>query len=238
MECKNCYTEVSQNYCPKCGLPATLKRIDKHYVAHEIIHLLHFEKGILYTVRQLIADPGTTIRQFISEDRSRLVKPVVFIIFTSLIFSLTAHFLHIDRLVSYSDANNSSTAEKIFKWGDINSGYINIIIGIFIALWAKLFFRKHDYNMYEILILLCFVTGISMIIFSVFAILQGLTHLELMKIAGIFGIVYCSWAMGNFFDKKRPSSYIKSFFAYIFGLVTFSVIVVIIGAIVDSVIAH
>lgn len=120
--------------------------------------------------------------------------------------------------------------------GDVNSGYINIIIGIFISLWAKLFFRKYDYNMYEILILLCFVTGMSMIIFSVFAIFQALTNLEIMKIAGVVGIIYCTWAIGDFFDKKKLSSYIKSFFAYVFGLMTFSLIVVIIGTIIDKLI--
>lgn len=236
MKCKKCDTEVTQNYCPKCGQPAIFKRINQHYVVHELTHLLHFEKGILYTVKQLFTNPGTTIRKFITEDRSRLVKPVVFIIFTSLIFTLIVHFLHIESYLSYKDTNNASTADKIFKWGDVNSGYINIIIGIFISLWAKLFFRKYDYNMYEILILLCFVTGMSMIIFSVFAIFQALTNLEIMKIAGVVGIIYCTWAIGDFFDKKKLSSYIKSFFAYVFGLMTFSLIVVIIGTIIDKLI--
>lgn len=233
--CKNCNIEVTQNYCPNCGQPIKLKRINQHYVVHEITHLLHFEKGFLYTIKQLFTNPGRTIKEFITEDRSRLVKPVVFIILTSLLFSLTAHVLHIDSFVAFNDSHNASTADKIFKWGDANSGYMNIIIGIFIALWTKLFFRKSDYNLYEILILLCFVTGMSMIIFSIFAIIQGLTHIQLMKIAGFIGIIYCTWAIGDFFDKKRILSYIKSFSAYIFGMITFSLIVVIIGELIDKI---
>ncbi|MBA5792635.1 DUF3667 domain-containing protein [Flavobacterium sp. xlx-214] len=238
MNCKNCNNEVNSKYCPNCGQPTEVKRIDGHYIVHEITHLLHFEKGILYTIKQLLINPGKTIRKFILEDRSRLVKPVVFIIITSLVFSLVAHFFHIESFVSYEDVQNTSTANKIFKWGDINSGYTNIIIGVFIALWIKLFFQKSNFNLYEILILLCFVTGMSMLFFSVFAFLQGIIHFELMKISGIIGIIYCTWAIGQFFDKGKVLSYIKAFFAYVLGMMSFSLVVVIIGTLIDKLIGH
>ncbi|RZJ27416.1 MAG: DUF3667 domain-containing protein, partial [Flavobacterium sp.] len=73
--CKNCTALVAENYCPKCGEPATLKRIDGHYIIHEIEHVLHFEKGILLTIRELLIRPGQNVREFISENRGRLVKP-------------------------------------------------------------------------------------------------------------------------------------------------------------------
>jgi len=34
-------------------------------------------------------------------------------------------------------------------------------MGIVIAMWSGLFFRKYGYNFYEILILLCFVMGMG-----------------------------------------------------------------------------
>lgn len=45
MNCKNCDTEINQNYCPNCGKAATLKRIDHHYIVHEITHLFTLRKG-------------------------------------------------------------------------------------------------------------------------------------------------------------------------------------------------
>lgn len=74
-----------------------LKRIDGHYIAHEIEHILHFERGILYTVKGLLIAPGASVRQFINENRSRLVKPIIFIIITSLIYSVVNHFFHIEE---------------------------------------------------------------------------------------------------------------------------------------------
>jgi len=86
MNCKNCNSKVDAEYCSKCGHPTVLKRIDGKYVIHEIEHLLHFERGILYTIKELLIKPGKNIRNYLSENRSRLVKPIIFFIVTSLIY--------------------------------------------------------------------------------------------------------------------------------------------------------
>jgi hypothetical protein len=236
MNCKNCTTEVNSNFCPNCGQPTSLKRIDGKYIIQEVGHLLHFEKGIIFTVKELIANPGQTVKNYLLENRSRLVKPVIFIIVTSLIYTLCNHLFHFeDGYVKYMDDTKSTTTE-IFKWVQENYGYANIIIGIFIALWTKLFFKKNKFNFFEILILLCFVMGIGMLIFSVFGIIQGLINLNLMQIAGIIGFGYTSWAIGHFFDKTKIASFVKAFFAYILGMLTFSLSALLIGVIIDLII--
>lgn len=50
---------------------------------------------------------------------------------------------------------------------------------------AQTIFQKIQLQFFEILILLCFVIGISMLIFSIFGILEGLTKLTLMKVSGM-----------------------------------------------------
>lgn len=236
MNCKNCNTEVNSNYCPNCGQPTSLKRIDGKYIIQEVGHLLHFEKGIIFTVKELIANPEQTVKNYLLENRSRLVKPVIFIIVTSLIYTLCNRFFHFeDGYVKYLDTSKSTTAE-IFKWVQGNYGYANIIMGVFIALWTKLFFKKHKFNFFEILILLCFVMGIGMLIYSIFGITQGLIDINLMQIASIIGFVYTTWAIGHFFDKKKILSFVKAFFAYILGMLTFSLSAILLGVIIDLII--
>lgn len=87
--CKNCDNQITDKYCPNCGQSATLKRIDKHYISHEIQHLLHFEKGVFYTAKELLIRPGNSIREFIGENRNKHMKPVAFLILTSLLISFT-----------------------------------------------------------------------------------------------------------------------------------------------------
>ncbi|HMT77407.1 MAG: DUF3667 domain-containing protein [Saprospiraceae bacterium] len=233
MNCKNCNREVNSKFCPDCGHPTSLKRIDGHYIVHEIEHVLHFERGILFTIRELVTNPGQNIKNYLTENRSRLVKPIIFIIVTSIIYTLCNHFFHFeDGYVKYLDSKKSTTTE-IFKWVQGHYGYANLIMGIFIALWTKLFFKKHIFNFFEILILLCFVMGIGMLIYSVFGIIQGLTHLNLMQIAGVVGFVYTTWAVGHFFGKTKISNYVKAFFAYILGMLTFTLTAILLGILID-----
>lgn len=92
MDCVVCNSEINTKFCPDCGHPAQRKRIDRKYIIHEIEHVLHFERGILYTIQELILSPGDNIRKYLSENRSRLVKPIIFIIITSLIYTILNHF--------------------------------------------------------------------------------------------------------------------------------------------------
>lgn len=231
--CKNCNAEISSKFCPDCGQPAKLHRIDGHYVIHEIQHLLHFERGFLYTIKELVTNPGQNIRNYLTENRSRLVKPIIFIIVSSLIYSISSKFFHFeDGYVNYLD-NNKSTTSVIIQWVQEHYGYANIIMGVFIALWIRLFFRKSKVNIFEILILLCFVMGIGMLIYAVFAIIQGLTKVNMMQFAMIVGFVYTTWAIGQFYGKNKIINYVKAFFAYILGMLTFTLAAVIIGIVID-----
>ncbi len=231
--CNYCKTEILMSYCPGCGRPKSLKRIDGNYILQEISAVLSFEKGFLFTIRELAANPGKSIKDFLKEDRNRLVKPIVFLILTSLIYTVLNNIFHIeDSYVKYSDIKASSTL-AIFKWVQENYGYANIIMAIFIGLWLKLLFRKHLYNFFEILILLCFVMGMGMLIYSVFGVAQVLTHIHLMQTGAVFGFIYTTYAVGQFFDKRKPISYFKAFIAYIIGMITFSLAVIVTGVIID-----
>lgn len=223
---------MTGNFCSQCGRPVQIHRVDWHYIVHEIQHVLHFEKGILYTVKELLRKPGTSIHAFITADRSRLVKPVLFIIITSLIYTVINNLFHIDQeYIEYNDTKNSG-ANIIFNWLQSHYGYANLIMGVFIAFWVKLFYRAYDYNFFEILILLCFVMGMGMLIFSVFAIFEGVTGLHTMTIAGVVAVSYCSWAIGHFFDRKRVVSYLKALASYVLGMTTFSIAAVLLELLV------
>ncbi|MFI5453632.1 DUF3667 domain-containing protein [Pedobacter sp. UC225_61] len=238
MNCTNCNTEITAKFCPECGQPKSLKRIDRHYIVHEIEHVLHFERGILYTIRELSINPGLNIRKYLSENRSRLVKPILFIIITSLIYTLLNHLFHIeDGFANYQQAKGEapSAVGDAVKWVQDHYGYANIMMGVFIALWLKVFFRKYTYNIYEIVIMLCFAMGMGMLIFSVFVVIQGLTHFNLMTFAGVVGVLYTVWVIGQFFEAKKKRSYVKALIAYFLGMISFWIFPILIGTVIDVV---
>lgn len=235
MNCRNCSTAVNGNFCCNCGQPVQIKRVDSHYILHEIQHILHFEKGILYTIKELLIRPEKSVKEFIGSNRSRLVKPIVFIIITSLIYTLIAHFFHIEtEYIEYSEYK-STTVGIIFDWIKSHYGYANIMIGLFIAFWLKLFFKKYGYNFFELLILLCFIVGMGMLIIAFLAVIQGITKLDLTKTSGIIELCYCVWAIGQFFDKKKIASYLKALTAFILGMISVSISVGLLSVIIDVV---
>jgi hypothetical protein len=233
MICENCNTEIEQNYCPNCGKPMKLTRIDGKYILHEIGSVLNFEKGILYTINELLIRPGQNINHFIHKDRNRLVKPIIFIIVTSFIYMIALQILHFEDGYVNAGGFDESATIKIFAWIQGNYGYANILMAIFIAVWIKVFFRAYHYNFFEILILLCFVMGIGMLIFTVFGILASLTNMGLLQIGGMVGVGYAFWAIGQFFDKDKKLNYLKALLSYLLGMITFFVAAILLGMGID-----
>ncbi|EJL68508.1 DUF3667 domain-containing protein [Chryseobacterium populi] len=224
---------MSEEFCSNCKQTVKPKRIDGRYIISEIEHVLHFERGILYTIRELLIKPGENIKNFITENRSRLVKPVIFIIVTSLIYTLISKFFHIEEGYIKFDEIKGSQIISINDWIQSHYGYSNIIMGGFIAFWLKIFFRKYNYNFFEILILLCFILGMEMLLFSVFALFEGLTKFPLMQVAAIIVFIYFSWAVGQFFDKTKVASYTKALVSYLLGMITFGLSVGFLGVLAD-----
>lgn len=222
--------------CSYCGKPIQLRRIDGKYIIEEIGSVLSFKKGILFTIRELLLRPGQNIKAFILEDRHRLVKPVIFVIFCSFIYAILQQLLHFeDGYIHYdSDTQDQVSATRImFEWIQANYGYANILIAIFMTPWIKVLFRKYSYNIFEILILLLFVFGIVMLISSFFGILEALTGLGFLYIGGVIGFIYPSWAIGQFFDRRKAMNYVKGFLSYTLGLLFFMVIIVLLGKFLD-----
>jgi hypothetical protein len=233
MNCKNCNTVLENKYCPTCGAPASLKKIDAKYILHEIEHLLHLEKGFFYTTKVLLTKPGNTIKIYLTENRSKLFKPINYIIVTSLIYTLISNFFHIEEDYVNTGVLNKNYIGKIFKWVQANYGYTSILIGFFTAFWFKIFFKKQGYNLFELIVALCFLQGISMLIFGVFGIIEGFTGIKLLFVSGLLGTLYIVWGMSNFFDAKKVSSYLKSLVAFLLGSITFYIIIAVIGLTLD-----
>lgn len=235
--CKKCGSEFEGNYCSNCGNPQKLARINGRYILSEISSVLNFQKGLFYTIKELIIRPGKNINVFISEDRNRLVKPIMFILVTSLIYTIIVEIFHfkegeVDRVMAGREDTMKVTL-AIIKWIQENYGYANIILAVFTGLWIKVFFKKYPYNFFEILILLCFIMGIGMLINAVFAIIQSLSHIDFMSIGAFVVLIYATYAIGQFFDKRKIASYVKALISYVLGMITFIFVSISIGIIID-----
>jgi len=242
--CKKCNEPVHGNYCSNCGCPTTLKKIDGRYIINEIGDVLFVNSGLFYTIKSLITKPGKTVRYFIAEDRSRYVRPITFLVITSLFYAIVKYFFQIELKENTYYVNpffdisveGLPTSSLILFWMAENYVYSGIITGLFMTFGVKIVFRKIDYNLFEIFILLCFVSGISTLFLSVCTIFQSLTHLNILKLLPPIVMGYLIWATGQFLGEKKIANYIKSFLSYILGVLMFVVLIVLVGILIDVVI--
>ena len=234
MECRNCHELITANYCGNCGRPKELRRINWKYILQEVGSVLFLEKGIFFTIKELLLRPGKSIREFLTEDRHRLIKPIIFIIVTSLIYTVSNQILGFEEAyIGYQGIPDSKTT-KIFEWISANYGYANIIMAIFIAGWLKLFFRKFPYNYFETLILLFFLMGMGMLLLALFGIVESILKRPIMDVASIILFIYIVWGIGQFY-KGKFASYFKAFSAYVLGFLFFSFAALLIGMLMSSI---
>ncbi|MEQ8703063.1 MAG: DUF3667 domain-containing protein [Phaeodactylibacter sp.] len=235
-KCKRCNHELSGEFCSACGHPSKLKRIDGRYLLSEMSSVLNFDKGILYTIRELFLRPGDSIRRYIKEDRSRLVKPVIFLIVCSLAYTIGQQFLNFEK--DYAQANvqvsGESAVRDILVWMQKNYGYANIIMAFFIAFWVQVLFRRRGYNYFEVLILLFYVIGLGMLIMAVFGVVESLVGFGMLSIGGLIAYAYAGWAIARFYDKRKKINYLKGFLAYTIGTVTAFAAAILIGMLIDA----
>ncbi len=221
--CQNCNSEISSNFCQNCGYPREPKRINRQYIIEEVRSVLNFEKGFFYTIKELFLRPGDTIRNYILGDRRKIVKPIVFLIVTSLVYTITQRLLNFEAgLIQYNVENSGEIPLVIrsYEWFSANYGYANILIVIFIAFWIKMLYRKHSYNYYEIYILLCFIMGNSILLYTLLGTIESLTNYPIFQIGIILSLLYTTWAIGQFFGKRNKMNYVKGLLSYILGILS------------------
>jgi len=185
---------------------------------NEIGSVLNFERGIFYTIREMFLRPGATTRKFIAGDRDTIVKPILFLIICSLVYSAGQHFLNYETgyiRFDTKDQVNTPIVVDIFEWFSQNYGYANILMTIIIALWIRVFFRMYTYNYYEIFVLLCYVMGVSVLIYSLLGVFENIIDMSVLHVGKFVVFVYSSWAIGQFFDGSKKMNYLKGFLSYL-----------------------
>lgn len=217
-----------------------LERISGKYLIKQIQHVWHLESGYLYTIKELIFRPGKTVNNFLFVDRKRYVKPLIFLFFNSVIFKLIFHFFHIEyiffNLNTEAASNNNSQlshyleTKLINEWLNSHIEYTLIIIGIFISFWLKLFLRKRNLNLFEVLVMICYFLGQSLIFLSITALLE-----KVFKVNTIFAIgltvctLYLLFGITDFYGKKQFSTYINVVLSIILGIISYSLLLVVLS---------
>lgn len=125
--CKNCerFVPRGQRYCGHCGQQVATHRIDGHFILHTIQHgWLHVDRGIMYTLRELIVRPGHAVRDYLAGKRISHVNPVQLLLLIGTLYFLLGPLVARDEfeVIRFTRSGNAMSAnidhalENVFTW--------------------------------------------------------------------------------------------------------------------------
>jgi hypothetical protein len=207
--CKNCNHIYSGQYCNNCGQTAETLKLNFHYLWHEFQHsLLHFDKGILYSGKQLFTRPGNSIREFIEGKRIKHFKPMSLVIVLATIYGLLYHYFNI----SFVDtkANNSSEvgidAVKFNEWIGTHYAWSTLLTIPLFTIGTSIAFRRQGYNLVEYFILNTFKASqklfIHLALFPLLFYFNGTPKMRMLSlILYVIDVAFIYWTNAQFFNK-------------------------------------
>lgn len=194
--CLNCNAEVNGQFCSNCGQSSKTHRINLHYLGHDIQHgLLHFDKGILFTSKELFTRPGNSIREFLDGKRVSHFKPISLVIILAGLYSLLSHFFHLNLFSNYYELRGGgegfnefkSSVDKLSEWLSQHYSVLALIQIPLFSIGTYLMFKKEGLNFIEHLVLNCFIAGQKLILHIVtFPIFYWLMKTDLSRPMDLF----------------------------------------------------
>ncbi|MDA6068908.1 DUF3667 domain-containing protein [Flavobacterium sp. AC] len=231
--CKNCHQTYKGHYCNNCGQPAETHKINGHFLWHDIQHgLLYFDKGILYSLKQLFTRPGDSVREFIEGKRVNHFKPLSLVVILATLYGVLYHYFNINSLSN--TANNDFNYNKFNEWMSTHFSWITIAIIPLFTIGTYICFRKQGYNFVELFVLNTFKASQKLfshlLLFPLLIYYNGTPEIQkATSFIYAIDIVLTMWTNIQFFNKI---SKIKAFFLSVLSHIIFLICFLIIMAII------
>jgi len=246
MNCIQCNTESTGKFCPECGQKQDVPRLTLKTFFEDFFNRIYgLDGAVPNTIIGLWKHPGKVAQEYIDGIRGKYVGPVgyYFLMFT-LFFILIAVFeVDMNKYTGVKELNDTITQttgeelneeklkfqktiqQTVFK----NLQYLTILFFPIFALWAKVFYKKSNYNILESIVFLFFVNA-QMLFFNMVGIIIFILVGEPYKlIINIFGITFFAWAASQFYiGKVTFKNIIKSTFFYIVSFISLFIFIMLI----------
>ncbi|MFD2037572.1 DUF3667 domain-containing protein [Belliella marina] len=181
--CHNCDIPMTGNFCSNCG-QKQYQRIDGQYIWTEIQEtILHTNKGFLYSIFEIIKNPGKTAREFLDGKRVKHYKPLMLAFVLSGINAfISLRILGLmDKLRVYYSATPNMNSEFMNDYLSFFSSYNSLIMLLLLPIFAvftKIAFKKWGQNYYEHIVMNSYILSY----FTIFSIIVVFPIIFIYKI--------------------------------------------------------
>ncbi len=240
--CSNCRQAITGNFCSNCG-QKKYKRIDKKYIWDEVQYtLLHTNKGFLYSVKNILKNPGKTAREFIDGNRVNHYKPILLAFVLSTISAFISYkiigFNTIMKDIYTQKGMYSDLMNDMLSFSSSYNSFIMLFCIPFFALMTKIAFRKWGHNYYEHLVMnayvLAFYTLVNIILLYplIYFMKNNLEIFEMFSVVAMMTVPFILvWFYKGFYPEKSLISIILRVLLILFMMFILFILLIIAGTI-------
>lgn len=206
------------NYCSHCGQKASTHRFSlRHIFSHDVIHgFFHVDKGLPYTVKELLVRPGYSVREYVEGKRSQHFNYVTFLLILaamSLFVQSTVHYKMSAVVLATPEA-----AAMLDTFQEYYQKYIKVIYFCTIPLYAAstfIIFRSAKQNFAEHLVLNAYKVSGALLLNIILMAITGIVTAQkplitLTVLSGLIIGVYDYWFYWQYFRREHKHRYLLS----------------------------
>ena len=224
--CKNCYQVFKGHYCNNCGQSAETHKINIHFLWHDIQHgLLHFDEGILYSLKKLFTKPRHSIREFIEGKRVRHFKPLSLVVVLATLYGVLYHYFHIN-LIQVTSTDPNVDYLKFNEWMATHFSWITIATIPIFTVGTYICFRNQGYNFVEYFVFNTFKAAQKLfahiLTFPLIYLFNNTPHIQKVTlIIYAVDLILIFWTNIQFFNKMSKT---KAFFLSVLSHILFLIL--------------
>ncbi|SDX69357.1 Protein of unknown function [Hymenobacter psychrophilus] len=186
----------------------------RHLVLHDLPHSVwHVDKGIAYTLRQMLTRPGDTLREYMAGQRAQHFRPVTYLLLITAVAVLLMSSIHFNP-VSANEAADMPRLVKLTmeRYLQLYYKYPTLIYVILLPVYALIgswLLRPARFNFAEILISQTFISGTTTLISTIVGLPAMLLVTRfpelksLMYVSMLPFMVYSAWVYYQLLEPTR-----------------------------------
>ncbi len=234
--CLNCETIVPGHFCGHCGQEAHTHRFTLGHFLHEIPHtILHVDKGLFYTAKEMALRPAATLRHYLAGQRMRHFKPLAYVLLLAGFSSFIYAVLHLHPY-NPNEPNLGPAGRVMQEYINQGSGkYLSwFMVGSlpFMALLTWGLLRRVRFNYAECLVISAYITGtgslLTMPFYLPYYLYNGTAQMGMVSLCSmVVMLAYQTWAYASLLAPTGISAirrYIRGFITCTLGFIVFGVI--------------
>ena len=215
--CLNCDQPLTDRFCAHCGQPAATHRLTMGHLLHEIPHSIwHVDKGIFFTLRELLRRPGPTILGYLRGQRARHFAPLSLLLLVTGIASFLAIKLRLGAIAQTLNADTSAELRAVQAHGAESvmhyMGWIYVAMSPLIGWLVRRTLRRTSINLAEAMVVVLYVTAagnlLSLLLMPLFYFVHtGAQYYRLSLCTSLLLMGYQGWAYGQLLLETTLSAF-------------------------------